>query len=139
MPLITANFAFQLQSLFLRCFRKFPLKRVLLSTVAFLLSAVLAFALCQGSPLSSLVKGNRVSLMLLTFRTVRSNFFRNVHTSRQQLCIKKTHILLYFFNNFLRPSRQCLQKTKTYRIKTGLTKPPEHPFSLLQSFLPNLA
>jgi hypothetical protein len=35
--------------------------------------------------------------MSFTVRTVRFDFFGNVHGFRYQLSIKETHVLLYFF------------------------------------------
>jgi hypothetical protein len=41
-----------------------------------------------------------MSFMLLTSRAILPNFFGNIHLNHDQLCIKKTHILLYFFATF---------------------------------------
>jgi hypothetical protein len=78
MPHETADPAFQLQSLFLRCLRKLSLKRILLPTVTSLFSRVLTRTFSQGSRLANLVETNRVSLMLFAFRAIGPDFFWNV-------------------------------------------------------------
>jgi hypothetical protein len=78
MPHETADPAFELQSLFLRCLRKLSLKRILLPTVTSLFSRVLTRTFSQGSRLANLVETNRVSLMLFAFRAIGFNLFWNV-------------------------------------------------------------
>jgi hypothetical protein len=38
-----------------------------------------------------------MNFMLLTSRAILPNFFGNIHLNHDQLCIKKTYTLLYFF------------------------------------------
>jgi hypothetical protein len=76
---VTAHFAFEPQGLFLGGFGEFMLKRVFLSTVAFLLTFMVAFSFGQGSSLSRLVKAYSMSLMSFAFWTVSPNLFRNIH------------------------------------------------------------
>jgi len=76
---VTTYFAFEPQGLLLGGFGEFMLKRVFLSTVAFLLSLVVAFSFSQGSSLSRLVKAYSMSLMSFAFWTVSPNLFRNIH------------------------------------------------------------
>jgi hypothetical protein len=38
-----------------------------------------------------------MNFMLLTSRAILSDFLWNIHLNHDQLCIKKTYILLYFF------------------------------------------
>ncbi len=109
MSCVTANLALQLQSLLFSRLCKFSLKRILLPTITFLFLFMTTLALSQGSPFPSLVKSNGVNLMLLTFRTIRSDFLWNIHFNHDQLCLKKTHRLLYFFNNSL--SNQQIERT----------------------------
>jgi hypothetical protein len=99
-PHETADPALQLQSLLLRCLRKLSLKRILLPTVTLQFSRVLTLTLGQGSPLASLVKSDRMSLMVFTLWTVCFYFLRNVHVRHDRLCIKKRQILLYFFASY---------------------------------------
>ena len=98
---VAADFAFQLQGLLLGRFRELPLKRVFLSTIPPLFSqAVMTFALGQRSPLSSLIQGHRMSLMLLASWTIRLDFLGNIHAIHDQLCIEKLPPFLYFFTPF---------------------------------------
>ena len=95
-----ANFAFKAQSLFLGGFSELFLQCVFLSTVAFFFACVVAFAMCHSSAFSRFVQGHCMNLMLLTFRAVRCDFFRNVHVIHYQLSINKTCAFLYLFALF---------------------------------------
>jgi hypothetical protein len=98
MPHVTTNLTLQLQSLLLRCLRKLPLKRILLTTITpFLPQAVVALAFSQRPTFPSLIQRDRMSLMLLASRTVRLYFFGNIHLIHDQLCIKKTTRTLILF------------------------------------------
>jgi len=95
---VAADLALQLQSLLLRRFSKLSLKRILLSPVPLLFSqSMAAFTLREWSALASLIKSNRMSLVLLTPWTVCSYFLGNVHYSHNRLCIRRLHTFLYFF------------------------------------------
>jgi hypothetical protein len=95
-----AYFAFQTKSLLFGGFGEFLLQRILLSTVAFLFTCVMTLTFCHSSAFPRFVKGYCMNPMLLTFRAVRSYFFRNVHCFHYQLSIKKTCAFLYLFAIF---------------------------------------
>jgi hypothetical protein len=94
---VPANLALQLQRLLLGRLGELSLKRILLPTVTSLFSRVLTRTFSQGSRLANLVETNRVSLMLFTFLAIGFDFFGNIHSSHDQLCIKNPHMFLYFF------------------------------------------
>jgi hypothetical protein len=97
---VTANFAFQAQSLFLGGFGEFFLQRETLSTVAFFFAGVVAFAFSHSAAFTCFVQGHSVSLMLLAFGAVRRYFFRNVHVFTFQRTNKNT-ASSYTFSAFL--------------------------------------
>jgi hypothetical protein len=94
---VTANLAFQFQGLLLGRFRELSLKRIFLPAISSLLTLMVSLAFGQSSPLSSLVKRDRMCLMLFAFRAVCFDFFGNIHVSHDQLCIKKTTRTLILF------------------------------------------
>ncbi len=67
-----------------------------MSTVTFLLACVGTFACSKRTAFTSLVEGYSVDCVMLTFRTVSVDFFRNVHVIHYQLPNKETHLLIYF-------------------------------------------
>ena len=97
MFLVTANLAFQLQSLLLSSLRKLSLKRIFLTTIPTFLPIMVPFPFRQSPTLTRLVKRNRMNLMLLTFSTVSCDLFRNIHLYHYQPSIEKTTMFLYFF------------------------------------------
>jgi len=101
---VTADLAFQFQSLFLSSLRKFPLKRILLPAVTSFLPRMSPFPFGHSPTLSSLVKRNRMSLMLLAFGTESCHFFRNIHSCHYQSSNENTTVFLYFFTMRGRPS-----------------------------------
>jgi hypothetical protein len=95
---VSADFALQFQRLFLSGFGEFPLKGIFLPTITSLFpETMVAFSLGLGSAFPSLVKSDRMSLMLLTPWTVSLYFFGNIHYIHDQLWIKEaTHVLILF-------------------------------------------
>lgn len=99
MSCISTDFALQPQGLLLCSLRELPLERVLLATISFLLSIMMAFSLGQGSSLPSLVKGDRVVFVLLAFRAVGPDFLWDIHSAHSRLRIKKTLVILILFHH----------------------------------------
>jgi hypothetical protein len=115
---VAADFAFKPQRLFLRCFGKLALQRVLLSTVTSFFPCVGTLTLCHGSAFPSLVQRNRVILMLLAVRTVSPNFLGNVHGYRYQLSNRGTHAFLYLFRTTMK-KRFLEALSKELSVHTG--------------------
>jgi transcriptional antiterminator len=124
---VTADFAFNPQSLFFGCFGEFSLERIFLSAVASFFSFMVAFAFRQGSTLSSLVQGDRVNLVNLASRTERPNFFRNIHVNHYQLCNRENIRILILFLLFQQESRLVPPKSdcKMLNLKVHISKRKE--------------
>ncbi len=94
---VPADFAFYPESLFLCSFRELSLKRIFLSTITSFLSIVCSFTFSQGTTLPSLVQGDSVNLMSFAVRTVRPDFFGNIHGMSTSFPLKK-HTHSYTFS-----------------------------------------
>lgn len=70
---------FQLKRLFLTRLGKLFLQRPPLASIPFLFPLVATSTYCQGSTLPRLIKADTMLRVSITFRTVRVDFFRNVH------------------------------------------------------------
>ena len=104
---VTANLAFQLQSLLLGRLRELPLKRIFLPAVPSFFTFMMSLALSQGSSFSRLVERHCMRLMLFAFWAICFDFFGNIHVSHNQLCIKKTTRTLILFRRSSRLSGNC--------------------------------
>jgi len=93
---VVAGFAFQAQSLLFGGFCEGVLQGVFLSAVTFFLACVGSFACGECAAFACLVKAYSMNSVMFTFRTVRIDFFRNVHVFHYQLPNKETRFFLYF-------------------------------------------